>query len=350
MSKLSKEQLVNNVDLVKAVRKNKEDKVLYDALQKAHFLTRASRPNNDEVGPSKSDYFLKHPEWSVLPYRLPDANIAIDVFVSNKSYRAILAEDDDSKYYARVVNFEEMSMWNDMFNTFNGEMYVRIHGLSKDDNVMVIDVRSFIEIYNFVYPRHFYDMHNKNIGETLDWEHMGVELYSGVLQVQKNRNVLFLNVWTTDRSIDVDKWQYANEILDELAAELESRGIHDVKVNAILNPSKAHVDELSKITDITLQAVTVAQQQQQAQPAVTDLEKDALQIKKRTFKSEMIRIFIGDFFLGVLAYVRLIQHQMAAIDSLAISIICVIFGFTVGLFVAKVKAKNAYKSYLNSHS
>ena len=88
---------------------------------------------------------------------------------------------------------------------------------------------------------------------------MGVELYSGVLQVQKNRNVLFLNVWTIDRSIDVDKWQYANEILDKLVTELESRGLHDVKVNAMLNPSKAHVDELSKISQITTQAVTVAQ-------------------------------------------------------------------------------------------
>lgn len=259
MPKLSKEQLANNVDLVKAAHSNKQDDLIFDALRKAHFLTRASRPNNNEVGPSKSDYFREHPEWSVLPYRLPDANVAIDVFVSNKLYRAIFAKDDDSKYYARVVNFEEMSMWDNMFNTFNGEMYVRIHGLSKDDNVMVINVKVFIEIYKSAYPRHFYDMHAKHIGKTLDWEHMGVELYSGVLQVQKNRNVLFLNVWTIDRSIDVDKWQYANEILDKLVTELESRGLHDVKVNAMLNPSKAHVDELSKISQITTQAVTVAQ-------------------------------------------------------------------------------------------
>jgi len=348
MSKLSKEQLVNNVDLVKAFRKNEEGEVMYDALQKAYFVTRASRPNNDEVGPSKDDYFIKHPEWSVLPYRLPDANIAIDVFVSNKSYKAIFAEDDDSKYYARIVNFEEMSMWNDMFNTFNGEMYVRIHGLNKDDNVMIINVNAFAEIYNLVYPRHFYDMYNKNLGKTVNWEHMGVELYSGVLQVQKNKNILFLNVWTTDRSIDVNEWEYASEILDILVAELESRGIHNAKVNAILNPSKAHVDELSRVSEITVQAVTVAQHP--AQSGVTDLERNALQIKKRTFKSEMIRIFIGDVFLGVLAYVRLIQHQIAAVDSLIISIICVVFGLIVGLIVAKVKSKNAYKSYLNSHS
>ena len=348
MSKLSKEQLTNNVDLVKVVRKNEDGELLRDALRKAHFLTRASRPNNDEVGPSKSDYFLKHPEWSVLPYRLPDANIAIDVFVSNKSYRAIFAEDDDSKYYARVVNFEEMSMWNDMFNTFNGEMYVRIHGLSKDDNVMVIDVRSFIDVYNFVYPRHFYDMHNKNIGKTLDWEHMGVELYSGVLQVQKNRNVLFLNVWTVDRTIDVDKWQYANEILDELAAELESRGIHNVKVNAILNPSKAHVDELSRISEITVQAVTVAQQQ--AQPAVTDLQADALQIKKQVFKSEMTKMVITEILLVILGYVRLRLHQAPVVVALIIVIVFGTLGLFVGFVISKVKSNKAYKSYVNSHS
>lgn len=348
MPKLSKEQLANNVDLVKAVHSKEQDDLIYDALQKAYFVTRASRPNNDEVGPSKSDYFLKHPEWSVLPYRLPDANIAIDVFVSNKSYRAIFAADDDSKYYARVVNFEEMSMWDDMFNTFGGEMYVRIHGLSKDDKVLIINVKVFIEIYNHVYPRHFYDMYSKHIGKTVDWEHMGVELYSGVLQVQKNRNVLFLNVWTIDRSIDVDKWEYANKILDTLFEEMESRGIHDVKVNAILNPSKAHVDALSRISEITVQAVTVAQHQ--AQSGATDLEKDALQVKKQAFKSEMSKMVITEILLVILGYVRLTYHQMPVVLSLIFVIVFGTLGLFVGFLIAKVKSNNAYKAYLNSHS
>lgn len=357
MTKLSREQLVNNVDLVKVFRANKQDDDVYEALKKANFVTRASKPNNDEVTPSKDPYFIKHPEWSVLPYKLPDANIVIDVFVSNKSYRNIFPDDDntDSMYYSRVVNFEEMSNWNDMFNTSNVTMYVRINGLKKDNGTMIIDVRSFIEIYNLVYPRHFYDMYEKNIGRTIDWKGMGVELYGGVLQIQKNKNVLYLNVWTVNRDIDVDNWPYADQILKQFVEELELRDVHGARVMAMLNPSKDHVNALKNISEISMQMVDTSTDKDDSSTGETDLQDEAIAVKKKTFKSELTRLFLYESLLIVIGYFRLKMHQtsdgvMSTGSALIITIISAAVGIIVCLLISKFKAKKAYNLYINTHS
>jgi len=164
-----------------------------------------------------------------------------------------------------------------------------------------------------------------------------------------------LNVWTVNRDIDVDNWPYADQILKQFVEELELRDVHGARVMAMLNPSKDHVNALKNISEISMQMVDTSTDKDDSSTRETDLQDEAIAVKKKTFKSELTRLFLYESLLIVIGYFRLKMHQtsdgvMSTGSALIITIISAAVGIIVCLLISKFKAKKAYNLYINTHS
>lgn len=363
MDKLTKEQLRGNIPLVKVMRANKHGDEFYDALKDAWFLATFSESDVLEYE-SASYYHKSNKRELAVRYQLPDGNLIIDLYISNKSYNNDNKEATNPKYHAKAVNFEEIATWDSYTVDSGVSLYIRIFGMGSSEPY-VLSIGQFLRVHNNVYPAHYYDMYAKKISQSIDWRTIGAYAYGGVLQVQKNLNTLYLAIWTQD--IDSTS-KYYGDLTDALKEELTQRKIMDLDVQILINPSKEGFDKAKEWSGITAQIVDVdkdakLQEKKKSPTSVkkvtdspTDLIQSALLVKKQAFKKQFSYMLLYGVLLLILNYFRTSVHMSqagnptASRDALIITVIIAPFLLLIAYFVSRYRSKKAYKAYINAHS
>lgn len=363
MDKLTKEQLRGNMQLVRAMRANKQGDEFYDALKDAWFLATFSNQGILEYE-SASYYYKSMKRDTAVRYELPDGNLLIDLYISNKSYKNDNKEATNPKYHAKAVNFEEIVTWDSYTVASGVSLYIRIFGAGSSEPY-VLSIGQFLTVHNYVYPAHYYDMYAKKIGQSIDWKAINVFAYGGTLQVQKNLNTLYLAVWTHD--VDLIH-EHCGDLVDALKEELAQRKIINLDVQILINPSKEGFDKAKEWSGITSQIVDVDKDEKiqeknksstsvkKINDAPTDLIQSALLVKKQVFKKEFSYMIFYEILLLILCYFRTLVHMSqegnptASRDALIITVIIAPVLLLMCYFISRHRSKKAYKAYINAHS